>query len=278
MVFGNGPNAGAPLVAHPDVPLVSFTGGTATGQVIYKTCAALNKKMSLELGGKNACIVFEDADLEDALVTVARSCFANQGTCAFGNSSRGQICLCSSRIYVHASIYDQFLAGLKAKAEAIIVGDPFDPQTQMGPLVSAPHLEKVLSFVRLAAEEGGTIVTGGQRLESGIYKGGYYMRPTIISGVHPIDCRLQQEEIFGPVVTISSFDSEDQVIQYANGTKYGLSACVWTQNLKRAHCVSRQLQVNSVFLMTGGNYLGQLLDGKRSQYAFWRCQGLRTRS
>jgi aminomuconate-semialdehyde/2-hydroxymuconate-6-semialdehyde dehydrogenase len=252
MVFGDGPGAGAPLVQHPQVPLVSFTGGTATGERIYAMCAPLYKKMSLELGGKNASIVFEDADLQDAIDTTVRSCFTNSGTSllkAYNDYShmKGQICLCTSRLYVHSSLFEAFVQGLKAKTEALVAGDPFDSLTKMGPLVSQQHLDKVLSYVDIAVQEGGTILTGGKRLQgtSDKYGQGYYMTPTLITNLPPLECRTQQEEIFGPVVTITPFDTEEDAVRFANGTQFGLSACVWTKDVKRAHRMAKRLKVPS---------------------------------
>ncbi|KAJ3415031.1 Aldehyde dehydrogenase 8 member A1 [Chytridiales sp. JEL 0842] len=238
MVFGTGPNAGSALVSHPKVPLISFTGGTATGEIIYRNCAPLFKKISLELGGKNANIVFADADFDKAVATSIRSSFANQG----------EICLCGSRIFVEESIHDKFVAALSAKANALVVGDPADPKTNLGALVNKQHLEKVMYYVNLAREEGGTITAGGELVKN--VRGGengFFMRPTIITGLKP-NGRVLQEEIFGPVVTVVPFKTEEEVIGYANGVKYGLAACVWTENLKRAQRVSHQIHVGTVWV------------------------------
>ncbi|KAH6574121.1 hypothetical protein BASA60_002716 [Batrachochytrium salamandrivorans] len=238
MVFGTGPAVGAPLVAHKDVPLISFTGGTSTGEIIYKAASALNKKLSLELGGKNANIVFSDADFEDAVSTSIRSSFANQG----------EICLCGSRIFVHEDIFDRFVAELAKRTDALIVGDPALPTTQVGALVSKEHMEKVMSYVSIAKQEGGKIIAGGNRELSNGLAAGCFFRPTVITGVHPCDARVQQEEIFGPIVTVSPFKTDEEAISYANSTKYGLSASVWTQNVKRAHTIGQKLHVGTVWI------------------------------
>ncbi len=240
IVHGTGAGAGQALCEHPDVPLISFTGGTSTGAHIQHTTAPLFKKLSLELGGKNANIVFADADLEACLETSVRSSFINQG----------EVCLCGSRIFVQQPLYDAFVAGLKARAEAFVVGDPAEAETQMGALISAAHLEKVLGYVALARDEGGEVVCGGQRLElPGRLAGGYFMRPCIVTGLAP-DCRVQQEEIFGPVVTITPFEAEETALAMANGTRYGLSASLWTRDLSRAHRVASQLDVGTVWVNT----------------------------
>ncbi|KAJ1328621.1 hypothetical protein BSLG_010353 [Batrachochytrium salamandrivorans] len=238
MVFGTGPAVGAPLVAHKDVPLISFTGGTSTGEIIYKAASALNKKLSLELGGKNANIVFSDADFEDAVSTSIRSSFANQG----------EICLCGSRIFVHEDIFDRFVAELAKRTDALIVGDPALPTTQVGALVSKEHMEKVMSYVSIAKQEGGKIIAGGNRELSNGLAAGCFFRPTVITAVHPCDARVQQEEIFGPIVTVSPFKTDEEAISYANSTKYGLSASVWTQNVKRAHTIGQKLHVGTVWI------------------------------
>ncbi|KAJ3190705.1 Aldehyde dehydrogenase 8 member A1 [Irineochytrium annulatum] len=173
VVFGDGPKAGDALVKHKDVPLVSFTGGTKTGEIIYRNCSKGFKKMSLELGGKNANVIFADADLEKAVAGSVRSSFSNQG----------EICLCGSRIFVEESVMGKFLEKFKVGTEKLVVGDPADPATNLGPLVSQQHLEKVMSYVELAKKEGGTILTGGE-LVKGVKAcdGGFFMKPTIITG------------------------------------------------------------------------------------------------
>ncbi|KAI8614835.1 aldehyde dehydrogenase domain-containing protein [Chytriomyces sp. MP71] len=238
MVFGVGPKAGAALVEHPDVRLLSFTGGTVTGETIYRSCAKGFKKMSLELGGKNANIIFADADFGKCLNTTVASSFRNQG----------EICLCGSRIFVERSLYPKFLEEFIARTEKLVVGHPSDPKTDIGALVSAAHLNKVMGYVRLAQEEGGIVACGGTLVTNVMNgEGGYYMRPTILTGLSSTS-RCAQEEIFGPVVVVIPFDSEDEVVTYANGTIYGLSASVWTTNLNRAMRMGQELDVGTVWI------------------------------
>ncbi|KAL6077357.1 Aldehyde dehydrogenase 8 member A1 [Balamuthia mandrillaris] len=239
-VFGRGPTAGAALVRHPDVPLISFTGGTATAEQIIKDSAPHYKKLSLELGGKNPNIIFADADLTQCVPTSIRSSFANQG----------EICLCGSRIFVQRPIYEEFKEKFIQETEKLVVGDPKDPKTNLGALISKEHLAKVQYYIELAKEEGGAIEAGGQPPSvDGELSGGYFLRPTVITGLPPT-CRVQQEEIFGPVVTITPFDSEEEVIEMANGVRYGLSASLWTENVKRAHRVGQALKAGTVWVNT----------------------------
>lgn len=240
LVHGLGPEVGAPLTAHPGVQLVSFTGGTATGAHVARAAAPLFKKLSLELGGKNATVVFADADLDAAVAGAARAAFANQG----------EICLCGSRILVERGVHDRFVEGLVAAAEALRVGDPAAADTDVGALVSADHHDKVRGYVALAREEGGTIAAGGTvPALGGALAGGHFLRPTVVTGLSPT-CRTATEEIFGPVVTVHPFDTEDEAVQIANGVRYGLSASVWTADLKRAHRVSAALDVGMVWVNT----------------------------
>jgi aminomuconate-semialdehyde/2-hydroxymuconate-6-semialdehyde dehydrogenase len=239
MVFGVGSRAGQALVEHRDVPLISFTGGTSTGRSIAATAAPMFKKLSLELGGKNPNIIFDDADLDEAIESTLRSSFLNQG----------EICLCGSRIYVQRKVYATFLEKFAAKARALKVGDPRQESTFTGPLVSREHLEKVQNFLTLAREEKVQILVGGQspaNLPENL-KRGYFLEPTILTGVRH-ESKLQQEEIFGPVVTVTAFDSDDEVLKFANGTRYGLSATVWTQSLKRAHTFAEKLAAGTVWV------------------------------
>ena len=240
LVLGLGAKAGSALVKHPDVPLISFTGGTATAIHIQNDAAPHFKKLSLELGGKNPALIFDDADLDACIPTAVRSAFANQG----------EICLCASRIFVQRGIYDAFLEGFVKRASGLKVGDPKAPGTHMGALVSKEHREKVMSYIELAKTEGGEVVLGGgvPRLD-GECAGGYFLEPTIITGLDPYK-RVMQEEIFGPVVAITPFDSEEAAISLANCTKYGLSATVWTTNVKRAHKVSQALDAGVVWVNT----------------------------
>ena len=224
---------------HDDIAAVSFTGGTATGARIAGLVAPKFKKMSLELGGKNPAIVFADADFEEALRITVRSSFANQG----------QICLCGSRVLVERSIYEKFRDALVAKAARMQAGDPLDPSTKFGAVVSEDHMNKVLGHIELAREEGGQILCGGTRLHPEGCEDGFFVAPTVIEGLGPA-CRTNQEEIFGPVVTLQPFDTEEEALQLANDTKYGLAATVWTANLQRAHRVAAGIESGIVWVNT----------------------------
>lgn len=240
IVHGLGAEAGQALVEHPDVSLISFTGGTVTGRLVAATAAPQFKKLSLELGGKNPTLVFADADFDDAVEGALRAGFLNQG----------QICLCGSRILVEESIADDFEAALIAKAKEMKVGDPSDPKTDVGALISHAHREKVESYIQLAKDEGGHIATGGARPDLGAeLNGGAYLNPTVITGLGP-QCRVATEEIFGPVVSVHRFKDEAEAIELANGSRYGLCASVWTQNLSRAHRVSAALETGMVWVNT----------------------------
>lgn len=248
IVHGTGPKVGSAIVAHPDIKAISFTGGTKTGEEIARTAAPMFKKLSLELGGKNPNIIFADCNYEEMLATTVRSSFSNQG----------EICLCGSRIFVERPLYEKFKADFVERVSALKVGDPSDPKTDVGAIVSKQHFEKILSYIELAKEEGGTILYGGHGSEPGAVatgfliesdrcKNGYFIEPTVIEGL-PYDCRTNQEEIFGPVVTIMPFDTEEEVSGYANSVRYGLSATVWTENLSRAHRVSSSLESGIVWV------------------------------
>ena len=238
IVHGLGQHVGDAITRHPDITAISFTGGTQTGKTIAGIAAPMFKKLSLELGGKNPNIIFADCDFKEAMSTTLRSSFANQG----------QICLCGSRIFVERPIYEKFRDEFVAKVAKTIVSYPTDPKAKLGAVVSKPHMEKVLSYIDLAREEGGTILTGGTQVHlDGEYAGGYYLRPTVIEGLDYM-CRTNQEEIFGPVVTITPFDSEEEVLKMANSTKYGLSATIWTENLTRAHSVADQVHAGIVWI------------------------------
>ena len=224
IIHGMGPSVGSPITTHPGIKAISFTGGTATGKAIAKVAAPMFKKLSLELGGKNPNIIFADCDFDKALKTTMLSSFANQG----------QICLCGSRIFVERPIYEKFRDAFVAKTKQLKVGNPNDSETNLGAIVSKAHLEKVLSYVQLAQEEGGTVLAGGNKVQlEGELSEGYFMEPTIIEGL-AFDCRTNQEEIFGPVVTIMPFDTEEEVVVMANSTEYGLAATVWTQDVSKA--------------------------------------------
>ena len=232
LVHGFGPDsAGEFLVSHPDVNAVTFTGESRTGAAIMQHCAKTVKPVSFELGGKNAAIVFADCDFDEAVTGVAESTFLNTG----------QFCLCSERIYVEGPIFDRFVAALKVRAEALKPGWPQEQDTTIGPLISRQHRDKVLSYYKLAVQEGGTLVTGGATTAFGDARdNGFYVQPTIITGLAE-NARCVQEEIFGPVCHLASFDSEEEAVALANDTKYGLAASIWTSNLKRAHRVAPQM-------------------------------------
>lgn len=240
IVHGLGHKVGAAITEHPQIPVISFTGGTITGKQIISTAGPMFKKLSLELGGKNPNIIFDDCNFEDALKTTVHSSFANQG----------QICLCGSRIFVQRGIYEKFRDEFVDKVKGLVIGNPFNENTNIGAVVSEPHMEKVLSYINLAKEEGGTILCGGKRIDvGGEFTNGYYLQPTIIEGL-AFNCRTNQEEIFGPVVTITPFDTEEEVLMMANSTKYGLASSVWTENLKKAHRVAANLHVGIVWVNT----------------------------
>jgi aminomuconate-semialdehyde/2-hydroxymuconate-6-semialdehyde dehydrogenase len=226
------------MVLHPQVKAVSFTGGTRTGARIAELAAPRFKKLSLELGGKNPTIVFADADYEQALETSVRAAFRNQG----------EICLCGSRVLIEASLYERFKKDFVERTQRLRIGDPLDPATDLGALISEAHRQKVLSYIDLAKEEGGTVLTGGVALQpAGRCANGYFMAPTVIEGLDA-HCRTNQEEIFGPVVTLIPFETEEEAVHLANATPYGLSASVWTQNLARAHRVAAAIEAGIVWV------------------------------
>lgn len=238
IVHGLGASIGNTLNVHPTVKAISFTGGTLTGATIAKQAAPLFKKLSLELGGKNPTLIFADADYELALSTAVRSAFTNQG----------EICLCGSRIFVERSIYERFRADFVARVAALKVGDPEDEAVDLGAIASEPHFNKVMGYINLAQEEGGTVLTGGTAVQvDGRCAGGWFIRPTVIEGLAN-SCRTNQEEIFGPVVTLQPFDTEEEVLAMANDTQYGLAAGVWTSNLGRTHRLGARLKFGIVWV------------------------------
>ncbi|TDI74358.1 MAG: aldehyde dehydrogenase [Bacteroidetes bacterium] len=239
IVHGTGPSAGQAIIAHPHIKAISFTGGTKTGEHIARTAAPMFKKLSLELGGKNPNLIFADCDYDKMLEVTVRSSFANQG----------QICLCGSRIFVERSIYEQFKTDFVAKVSALKVGDPFDEETNLGALVSKAHLEKVESYIKIAEDEGGKILFGGNRVKVDGHENGYYLQPTVIE-VFDDQCRVNQEEIFGPVVTVMPFETEEQALQMANSVKYGLSSTLWTNDLNRTMRLSKELEAGIVWVNT----------------------------
>ena len=252
IVHGLGAKAGAAIVTHKNVKAISFTGGTKTGEWIAREAAPQFKKLSLELGGKNPNIIFADCDYETMLAATVRSSFANQG----------QICLCGSRIFVERPLYEKFKTDFVQQVKKLKIGDPLNEKTDIGAVASEAHLEKVLSYIELAKEEGGVIICGGRQvdLSNENYSRnnpqsetrnqklkGWFVEPTIIENL-AFDCRTNQEEIFGAVVTIQPFDTEDEVLTYANSTEYGLSATVWTENLSRAHRTAERIEAGIVWI------------------------------
>ncbi|MCO6438200.1 MAG: aldehyde dehydrogenase [Phycisphaerae bacterium] len=238
VVHGLGAKVGAAIVKHPTTTTLSFTGGTVTGREIARVANPMFKKVALEMGGKNPNIVFADAP-EEAVAESVRAAFTNQG----------QVCLCGSRVFVERPIYDRFVERFVEETRKLKVGDPLEPDTRQGAVVSRVHLEKITSYVQLAREEGGTILCGGGRPAtlSRRCEDGFFLEPTVIVDL-PVDCRTNREEIFGPVVSITPFDTEDEVIACANGTDYGLSATVWTRDLNRAHRVADRIQSGTVWV------------------------------
>jgi aminomuconate-semialdehyde/2-hydroxymuconate-6-semialdehyde dehydrogenase len=238
IVHGLGPKAGQAIVEHPRIKAVSFTGGTATGRAIAATAAPMFKKLSLELGGKNPNLVFADCDFEEALSTTLRSSFANNG----------QICLCGSRIYIERPLYEKFRDELVRRTRLMRTGNPRDAQTELGALVSRQHLDKVMGYLQLAKQEGGHICCGGDPLTlPGELSGGFFLSPAVIEGL-PSGCRTNQEEIFGPVVTLQPFDTEEEALALANGVEYGLAATLWTRDLSRAARLAEQIQAGIVWI------------------------------
>ena len=240
IVHGLGSKVGDPLTTHLDTPIVSFTGGTVTGKHIASVTAPMFKKLSLELGGKNPNIIFDDADFEKAVSVAARAAFTNQG----------QICLCGSRVFVQKGIYDKFKEALIVKTKKLKVGDPKNPKSQLGAVVSEEHMNKILDKIALAKSLGGDILIGGEReILDGELKDGYYIQPTIIEGLS-FNCDINQEEIFGPVVSLIPFDTEEEVIEMANSTKYGLSASIFTENISKGHRVAAAIDSGVVWINT----------------------------
>jgi aminomuconate-semialdehyde/2-hydroxymuconate-6-semialdehyde dehydrogenase len=237
IVHGYGAKAGAGLVAHPGVKAISFTGGTKTGAEISRIAAPMFKKLSLELGGKNPNLIFADCDFDTMIETTLRSSFSNQG----------QICLCGSRIYVEDTLYERFKESFVRRTSQLVVGNPGDSATDLGAVVSEAHLQKILSYIELAQAEGGKILTGGERIYPGDATGGWYITPAVIEGLSP-ECRTNQEEIFGPVVTIAPFSSEEEALQLANSTRYGLASTLWTGDLARAHRLAERIEAGIVWI------------------------------
>ncbi|MGJ8745169.1 aldehyde dehydrogenase [Polaribacter sp.] len=239
IVHGLGTSTGQAIVEHPNIKAISFTGGTKTGAHIARIAAPMFKKLSLELGGKNPNIIFSDCDYDKMLATTIRTSFANQG----------QICLCGSRIFVEAQIYERFKRDFIKEVKKLKVGHPSKRKTAIGALVSKEHLEKIESFVAIAENEGARILCGGLEVTVPGFENGYYFQPTVIE-VTDNSCRVNQEEIFGPIVSIMPFKTDAEALQLANDTKYGLSATLWTNNLNRTMQFSKQLQTGIVWVNT----------------------------
>ena len=240
IVHGLGAKAGSAIVAHRDVKAISFTGGTKTGAGIASIAAPMFKKLSLELGGKNPNIIFADCNYEEMLKTTVLSSFSNQG----------QICLCGSRIFVERPLYERFKNDFVERVSQLKIGDPLSAETNVGAVVSKPHLEKILSYIDLAQTESGKILIGGKQVKiEGRCANGYFIEPTVIENL-AFDCRTNTEEIFGAVVSIMPFDTEEEVLRFANSVEYGLSATVWTENLSRAHRVAEKLESGIIWINT----------------------------
>ena len=237
IVHGLGIKVGSALVSHPKIKAISFTGGTSTGKHIASVAAPMFKKLSLELGGKNPNIIFADCDFEKALKTTVQTSFLNQG----------EICLCGSRIFIERPIYEKFKAALLLEVSKLQVGNPLLKESRIGAIVSKMHFEKVLSYIELAKQEGGSILTGGTSLKIEDHENGWFIAPTIIENL-AYDCRCNAEEIFGPVVSIMPFDSADEVLEMANSTDYGLACTIWTQDISKAHNMAANIQSGIVWI------------------------------
>nr|HMS42668.1 aldehyde dehydrogenase [Pyrinomonadaceae bacterium] len=236
IVHGLGTKTGAAIIKHDEIKAISFTGGTATGEWIASEAAPKFKKLSLELGGKNPNIIFADCNYEEMLNTTLLSSFSNQG----------EICRCGSRIFVEKSIYEKFKTDFVERTKNLKIGNPKDAETNIGAIVSKTHFEKILSYIELAETEGGKIICGGNSVKvEGL--DGYFIAPTIIENLAH-DCRTNQEEIFGPVVTIQPFETEEEVLTYANSVRYGLSSTIWTENLSRAHRLAAEIEAGIVWI------------------------------
>jgi len=239
IVHGLGQTVGQAMVDHPGIKAISFTGSTAVGQRIAERCARQLKKCSLELGGKNAALIFADAPKTTLYERIVRATFQNTG----------QICLCGSRLLVERPVYDRFTEQFVAATRRLIVGNPLDPATDQGALVSRAHLDKVRSYIELARAEGGHVLCGGGTPATlpAICRDGFFLEPTVIAGLDAA-CRVNQEEIFGPVVTLLPFEDEDEALAIANGTPYGLAASLWTGNLARAHRLAQRLDTGILWI------------------------------
>lgn len=238
IIHGDGPSCGSAIVAHPAIKAISFTGSTRAGQHIASVAAPMFKKLSLELGGKNPNIIFADCDWEKMMKTTVQSSFSNQG----------QICLCGSRILIEKSIYEKFKTEFMEHVKKLQVGDPMEPSSKQGAVVSKVHYEKILNCIELAKQEGGKIVLGGNALHpEGRCANGYFVEPTIIEGLGA-NCRTNLEEIFGPVVTLQSFETEDEALALANCSDYGLASTLWTQDISKANRIASKIEAGIVWI------------------------------
>lgn len=238
ILHGDGPNCGEAIVAHPEIKAISFTGSTRAGEHIARTAAPMFKKLSLELGGKNPNIIFADCDWDKMMKTTIQSSFANQG----------QICLCGSRILIERSVYEKFKREFMERVAQLKVGDPMEESTKQGAVVSKLHYEKIMQCIETAKSEGGSILMGGKAIRpNGRCQNGYFVEPTVIENLGP-NCKTNMEEIFGPVVTLQPFDTEQETIALSNATNYGLASTVWTQDISKANRVATQLQAGIVWI------------------------------
>ena len=240
IVHGLGPGAGQAILEHPDIKAISFTGGTSTGKIVAKTAAPMFKKLSLELGGKNATIILDDADLPSAAQGAARAAFTNSG----------QVCLCGSRILVDTKIYDEFMSLFINEVTAMKIGNPTEQDTDIGSVISLEHMEKVLSYIELAKQEGGKIVSGGERLNlPEPNSNGAFIAPTVVTKLS-IDSRCATEEIFGPVASVHPFTGDDEAVKMANKTEYGLAGSIWTSDLTRGRSVAKRVESGILWVNT----------------------------
>lgn len=242
LVHGLGPEVGQSIVEHPNIKAISFTGGTSTGRIVAATAAPMFKKLSLELGGKNATIILDDAPVDDIVDDIVRASFTNSG----------QVCLCGSRVLIPAKMYDEVSAKFVQGVERLKIGDPLDESTQMGAVISTQHLSKVESYIKLGIAEGGTLLTGGTKADAnipGVHPEGAFLQPTVIGGLHHTS-RTATEEIFGPVVTLHSYQNEDEAVAMANCTDYGLAGSVWTGDIERGHAFAQRMDTGIVWVNT----------------------------
>lgn len=238
IVHGLGNKTGQAIIEHEGIKAISFTGGTETGKKIAAVAGPMFKKLSLELGGKNPTIIFDDCNFEETVKQVVTASFSNQG----------EICLCGSRIFVQQTIYNKFKEQFVARVKNLKVGDPNNEESNLGAIVSLQHKQKILSYITLAEEEGGKVLCGGAEVKlAGRCKNGYFIAPTVIEGLNHL-CRTNQEEIFGPVVTLTPFEDEEEVLTMANSVKYGLSASIWTNDLNRAHRMAEKIEAGIVWI------------------------------